>query len=99
MKQVSVEINGKIYSGFDYSYLCSLHGKSVVDAALSLRKWTGIRQKRDSLITETDWTQVQDCQLSDDKKAEFLAYRQELRDIPQAYGDPDDVVWPEKPTI
>ena len=29
--------------------------------------------------------------------AAWAAYRQQLRDIPQDYNDPDLVVWPEKP--
>lgn len=62
-------------------------------------KWSDIRQKRDVLIAETDWTQALDCPLSEEKKAKFLEYRQVLRDIPQNTGDPDAVVWPVKPTI
>jgi len=57
------------------------------------------RQERDKRVTETDWTQTLDCPLTDDKKAEFTTYRQLLRDIPQTYNNPDDVIWPEKPTI
>ena len=62
-------------------------------------RWDVIRYKRDQLIAETDYTQVADSPLSPEKKAEFTAYRQALRDIPQTYSDPDAVVWPEKPTI
>ncbi|WP_102394955.1 phage tail assembly chaperone [Enterovibrio norvegicus] len=61
--------------------------------------WNIIRTRRDLLISKTDWTQVPDCPLSNEKKAEFLAYRQALRDIPQTYTNPDDVVWPTKPTL
>ncbi|EMC2457133.1 phage tail assembly chaperone [Vibrio cholerae] len=62
-------------------------------------KWDQIRKYRDYLVSETDWTQMPDAPLDDAKKAEFTAYRQVLRDIPQTYSDPDAVVWPEKPTI
>lgn len=62
-------------------------------------KWSEVREKRDSLIAETDWTQTGDAPIPDDKKAEFAAYRQALRDIPQTYSNPDDVVWPVKPTL
>lgn len=64
-----------------------------------VQKWSEIRKYRDYLITKTDWTQMTDAPLTDDKKAEFATYRQALRDIPQNVGDPDLVVWPEKPTI
>ncbi|PAS33365.1 hypothetical protein CGT72_09860 [Vibrio cholerae] len=62
-------------------------------------KWLDIRRIRDQLISLTDHTQMPDSPLSSDKKAEFSEYRQKLRDIPQNYSDPDDVVWPAKPEI
>lgn len=62
-------------------------------------KWIQIRHYRDYLITQVDWTQMPDSPLSVEKKAEFSAYRQALRDVPQNVGDPDDVVWPPKPEI
>ncbi|EGR9008894.1 MULTISPECIES: tail fiber assembly protein [Vibrio] len=62
-------------------------------------KWREVRRIRDELIKQTDFTQMTDAPLDDTKKAEFTAYRQALRDIPQTYSDPDAVVWPEKPTI
>ncbi|HFQ4969126.1 TPA: tail fiber assembly protein [Vibrio vulnificus] len=62
-------------------------------------KWIEIRKYRDHLIAETDYTQMPDAPLDDAKKAEFTSYRQALRDIPQDFGDPDAIVWPEKPTI
>ncbi|MCD9550856.1 hypothetical protein GLP21_19775, partial [Photobacterium carnosum] len=34
-----------------------------------------------------------------EKKTEFTAYRQALRDIPQTYDNPDDIVWPTKPIL
>lgn len=61
--------------------------------------WEMIREKRDELIAQTDWTQTGDAPITDEKKAEFATYRQALRDIPQTYSNPDDVVWPTKPTI
>lgn len=31
--------------------------------------------------------------------APFRQYRQALRDIPQKYTNPEDVVWPQKPSL
>ncbi|MCG3811180.1 phage tail assembly chaperone [Photobacterium damselae] len=62
-------------------------------------KWERIRVKREPLMRDTDWTQMPDAPLSVEKKAEFTAYRQALRDIPQTYDNPDDVIWPAKPTL
>ncbi|EKO3881155.1 phage tail assembly chaperone [Vibrio metschnikovii] len=61
--------------------------------------WEQFRINRAVKLKETDWTQIPDAPLSDDKKAEFATYRQALRDIPQNHTNPDDVVWPTKPTI
>lgn len=67
--------------------------------ALNAEHWHHIREERDRLIALTDWTQIPDAPLSDEKKSAFATYRQALRDIPQNVGNPDDVVWPTKPTI
>ncbi|HCG8975245.1 TPA: phage tail assembly chaperone [Vibrio parahaemolyticus] len=62
-------------------------------------QWFAVRAKRDQLIAETDWTQIADAPLTQEQVDEFKVYRQALRDIPQNVGNPDDVVWPTKPTI
>jgi len=41
-----------------------------------------LRFERNRLLTESDWTQTPDNQLSDSKKAEWKTYRQALRDLP-----------------
>ena len=59
-----------------------------------------LRLKRDALLTESDWTQVNDSPLSDTKKAEWVTYRQELRDLPSSHQSTtnfDDVVFPTEP--
>lgn len=61
--------------------------------------WDKIRLVRDNLIKETDFTQVSDYLLTAEKKAEFTAYRQALRDLPQTYDNPDEILWPTKPII
>lgn len=60
-------------------------------------KWFSIRAARDKRIGETDYTQMPDSPLSGEKKAEFAAYRQALRDLPQSTDNPDEIVWPVKP--
>tara|TARA_Y100001973_G_C5171832_1_gene319539 strand:- start:78 stop:335 length:258 start_codon:yes stop_codon:yes gene_type:complete len=45
--------------------------------------WLEIRQKRNSRLLETDWTQINDSALSDSKKEEYKIYRQSLRDLIQ----------------
>lgn len=41
-----------------------------------------IKQKRNMLLADSDWTQGVDSPLSDSKKAEWQTYRQALRDVP-----------------
>lgn len=94
------EINGCHYYNVTIEDLQALGiGQDLIDAALDNERWKGISEKRSQLLFETDWTQGQDSPLSPEKIAEFAAYRQELRDIPQTYSSPDDVVWPEKPIV
>ena len=59
-----------------------------------------IRIQRNELLKESDWTQVNDCPLSDSKKQEWATYRQELRDLPSLYqsaNNIDDVIFPSTP--
>ena len=56
--------------------------------------WQNIRDERDTLLAASDWTQVVDAPVD---SAEWAVYRQMLRDIPQTYANPDEVVWPETP--
>lgn len=52
-----------------------------------------VRRKRDRLLSETDWMALFDNVLT----AEWAAYRQYLREVPQQTGFPFEVVWPVKP--
>lgn len=55
-----------------------------------------VRAKRDKLLNETDWTQMADTALSEDKKEAYRIYRQALRDVPEQEGFPYDVSWPKE---
>ena len=59
--------------------------------------WDDIRVKRDSILQSTDWTMTTGATVD---QAQWAAYRQNLRDLPQTYKDktPDDVVWPTQPS-
>jgi len=56
--------------------------------------WEDIRRERDGLLAGSDWTQLADAPVD---AAAWATYRQQLRDIPQDFDSPDDVVWPEQP--
>lgn len=50
------------------------------------------RKTRNFMLSECDWTQLGDVNLTADCKANFTTYRQALRDI-----DTFDPVWPDAP--
>lgn len=57
-----------------------------------------LRNLRNKLLADTDWTQLMDCPLGDVAKAAWTVYRQALRDLPQSDGfDADNIVWPAQP--
>ena len=82
------------------SEIISRYNMPLPDGNLSINyEWLDLRRARDGKITETDWTQILDVPLSSEKKIEFAEYRQALRDLPQNFPDPNDVIWPGKPTL
>lgn len=59
-----------------------------------------VREQRNEKLFESDWTQMPDAPITDEKKAEWVAYRQVLRDIPATYSDAtamDAITFPAKP--
>ena len=53
-----------------------------------------LRQRRNQLLTETDYLALADSTLTD----EMRDYRQALRDLPANTEDPANPVWPTKPS-
>ena len=60
--------------------------------------WTALRTERNRRLAASDWTQLVDSHLSQEKKDAWAAYRQELRDLPDEVTDPTQVEWPLDPT-
>ena len=63
----------------------------------SYRRWKIIRAERDKLLKESDYLILADAPVDETQKQEWTTYRQALRDIPQDYDSPDEVVYPDKP--
>jgi hypothetical protein len=61
------------------------------------RAMAGLRAKRNTLLTESDWTQYNDSPLTDEVKAEWTVHRETLRDLPANTDDPADPTWPTPP--
>lgn len=58
------------------------------------REWDGIRQERNRLLAESDWTQLPDATAN---KEAWQEYRQALRDITEG-DNPLNVAWPTAPS-
>lgn len=59
-----------------------------------------IRNQRLFMLQDCDWTVGVDSPFNDAKKAEWVTYRQALRDLPSQYTDDDnfaDVIFPTPP--
>lgn len=55
------------------------------------------RVQRDHLIAATDWMVLRAQETGKPVAAEWLAYRQALRDVPAQKGFPSTVTWPTAP--
>lgn len=53
---------------------------------------------RNQLLFESDWSQLTDSVLSEQKREDWAEYRQALRDVPQQSNFPDKIVWPTEPS-
>lgn len=56
--------------------------------------WSRVRFIRDRMLAECDWTQLPD--VSEQIKANFASYRQELRDV-TGQSNPTEITWPIPP--
>ena len=80
-----------------YRYFKEIHGWTEEQflEAYKPDMWGEIREKRDDLLLETDWTQNPD--VPETTKAKWQAYRQALRDVP-SQSDPYNITWPTRPS-
>lgn len=73
----------------------------------SIRLLRDVRIRRNMRLGESDWTQGADSPLTDEKKAEWVIYRQALRDLMHdllddfgtlSLDDPEETPWPTPPS-
>jgi hypothetical protein len=62
------------------------------------QKWADIRERRNRLLTESDWVVVKakETHANASIPSDWVDYRTKLRDITKQ-SDPDDITWPTKP--
>jgi hypothetical protein len=81
-------------------------GKKIVYKARKLQledyevatvTWEKIRDRRDTLLTKCDWTQIPDAPMDEETRTDWREYRQKLRDITESFPSPEQVVWPMAP--
>ena len=56
-----------------------------------------VAAQRNRLLVASDWASLPDVPMTPEKRSEWAAYRQALRDITDQPGYPLEVVWPVQP--
>ena len=69
--------------GFGTYYDTPPAGSEIVDSPLQEQALENVREWRDQLLQESDYTQLPDVPISPADLAQWRAYRQALRDYPQ----------------
>jgi len=72
----------------------------------SRKRWTRnreraaarVRRRRKELLADSDWTQLEDAEMSAEQKTDWREYRRALRRVTTQSGFPEDVQWPEPPS-
>lgn len=81
------------------NYILSIDLKTFPEKILTkeITSWELVRQKRDYLLSKSDWAMVPDAPTN---KTLWCMYRQQLRDLPRTYESAklEDIKWPEEPT-
>ena len=103
----SVSISDELASQFEASSEANLF---LIDGSLKTLKqrlWIdnpdavtdGIRNIRNQLLQDSDWTQLVDSPLYSAAKSLWATYRQDLRDITENIDENGEVTFPTKPML
>jgi len=78
--------------------MCSQCRAEVVRAASTPYQmaWADVRAERNRRLAACDWTQIS-TRLSPAKKLAWDDYRNTLFNLPDAFDNPADVIWPTPP--
>ena len=72
-----------VYKIDDYKIIDNEPVEQIVDF------WINVRNARNRLLLECDWTQLED--VPETTKNKYKEYRQKLRDLPQTYNEVDSI--------
>jgi hypothetical protein len=96
------EIDYEIGICSDAGFQFNVNSKTWVDTRTDQQKYDEasqpIIQKRNQLLSASDWTQIPGNPLTTEQQTAWATYRQELRDITAQSGYPFNVIWPTPPT-
>ena len=99
LNNISLESGESVIEGNYNVQEYKIIGGEAVAQTVSI--WPGVRELRDNLLSQSDWTQLSDSPLTDSKKTEWATYRQTLRDIPSSQSsvtDKSNITWPTEPS-
>ena len=76
------------------------NARQVIPLSALEQSLSDLRQKRNKLLQECDWIQLNNAPLTSSKKTEWQTYRTKLRDLSNGLDTVDKVnnaTWPTKP--
>lgn len=74
---------------------CSVVEKSQEEKDEIIKQYARMaREQRNKVLSESDWTQIADADLTASQRQSFAVYRQALRDISDQEGFPVSIKWP-----
>ena len=109
----SFAVIGDTYEGIEWSETNSQTKPTKEEVTAKLNELNNaepyklLREERNKLISETDWTQLKDIDLDIIRERNWKNYRQALRDLPSKSNpkldgsgklDMSSVTWPDKPS-
>ena len=109
----SIAVIGDTYEGIDWSETNSQTKPTKEEVTAKLNELNNsepfklLREERNKLISDTDWTQLKDIDLDIIRERNWKNYRQALRDLPSksnpkldSFGklDMSSITWPVKPS-
>ena len=97
------EVNGKFFCDEGLTLPTEEEIQAKLTELINAEPMRLLREERNRLLAETDWTQSRDVTLSND--TDWKSYRKSLRDLPSTaspklneFGFLTNVTWPTKPT-